>query len=327
MPDLTTNYMGLELRNPIIVASCDLTRDAVGIKTGENAGAGAVVLKSIFEEQFLAESDVPDSEMTVHPEALDYLRSGGLLEYAPERICREIETAKKDLTIPVIASINCQTASLWPRFARQVVDAGADALELNIYDMPIDPEIPGTVYEDRHSDIIQKVKAEVSVPVSVKLSPQFSSLAHLSARLAEAGADGLVYFNWFLEPDIRIDELKTTSSMGRGQFSQALRWVALLTERVGADIAASGGVDSPEAVIKQILAGASAVEICSLFYRKGLKEIGPLLEGLSAWMTAHRYTAIADFQGALSFKKQELSFRDLGEAENWFRAQYLKAFK
>lgn len=326
MKDLTTSYMGLTLRNPIIVASSDLTRDFQGIKKCAEAGAGAVVIKSIFEEQFLLAEYEEKSESLLYSEVLDYLRSGSLLEYAPQKVVEIIENAKKEVDIPVIASINCQTPKLWPRFARQIQDAGADGLELNIYKLPISVTQPGRDYEEEHVRIIHEVKKEVTIPVSVKITCQFTSIPHLAQELAEAGCEALVFFNWFLEPDINIKNLKTKSLRGKGNFHQSLRWVALLAGRIKCDIGASGGVNNAEDCIKQILAGASAVQVCTLFYQKGLGEIQNLLKGLEAWMDKQRYSCIDDFKGELSFKSQKASFRDLGEAESYFRAQYLKAY-
>ena len=318
--------MGLKLRNPIIVASSDLARTAEGIKKCCDAGAGAVVLKSIFEEQFLVEGNIPESDYTIHPEALDYMRSGGLLEYAPHKICQEIEKAKKEVDIPIIASINCQSYSLWPSFAHQVQEAGADALELNIYNLPIDLDTPGARYDEDYVRILQTVKQKVSIPIAIKLMPLFSSLPYLSQKLATAGCSALIFFNWFLEPDIDINNRKTFSRKGKGNLNQSLKWVALIAGRIPIDIAASGGVKTPGDVVKQILAGAAAVQICSLFYQKELGEIKNLISGLENWMNTHRFTSLGNFRGELSFRKQELTFRDLGEASNYFRAQYLKTY-
>jgi dihydroorotate dehydrogenase (fumarate) len=326
MGDIKTSYIGLQLRNPIIVASSGLTKSLSGIKRCEDAGAGAVVLKSIFEEQFLAEQDMPEGAINIYPEALDYMRRGGLLEYAPQEVANVIEQAKKDVSIPVIASINCQTATLWPRFARQLQDAGADGLELNIYFLPIDLETPGADYERFHLDILEAVKKEVSIPVAVKLATQVTALPHLARKLADAGCDALVLFNWFLEPDIDISNLRTRNLKGKGDFHQSLRWVGILSGRVGCDVASSGGIRSGEDVVKQILAGASAVQICSLFYQKGLEEIPNLLYGMKAWMAEQKYPDIESFRGELSYRKQELSFKDLGEADAYFRSQYVKTY-
>lgn len=326
MADLKTTYMGLELRNPIIVGSSGLTKSLSGIKQCEEAGAGAVVLKSIFEEQYQVEQDVPMEDILVYPEALDYLRQGGLLEYAPQELIQLIERAKKEVNIPIIASINCQSARVWPRFARQLEDAGADGLELNIYFLPIDLDKSGAEYERYHLDILEQVKAKVKIPVAVKLAPQITALPHMARKLAESGCGGLVFFNWFLEPDIDIRSLRTQSRKGTGNFHQSLRWVGLLSGRVGCDIAASGGVRSGEDVVKQLLAGASAVQVCSLFYQKGLAENGRLLSDLETWMEEQKYPDIESFRGDLSFKKQELSFKDQGEAKMFFRSQYMKTY-
>jgi dihydroorotate dehydrogenase (fumarate) len=318
--------MGLQLRNPIIVASSGLTKSLSGIKRCEDAGAGAVVLKSIFEEQFLAEKDLPEGAINIYPEALDYMRSGGLLEYAPQEVANVIEQAKRDVNIPVIASINCQTPKLWPRFARQLQDAGADGLELNIYFLPIDLETPGTDYERSHLDILEAVKKDVSIPVAVKLATQVTAIPHLARKLVDAGCDALVLFNWFLEPDIDISNLRTKNLKGKGDFHQSLRWVGILSGRMGCDVASSGGIRNGEDVVKQLLAGASAVQICSLFYQKGLEEIQNLLDGMKAWMAEHKYPDLESFRGELSYRKQELSFKDLGEADAYFRSQYVKTY-
>jgi len=327
MADLSTTYLGLKLKNPILVASSGLAKDAAGVKKCAAAGAGAVVLKSIFEEQFLVAQKEQDNDYLIHPEAMDYLRSGGLLEYAPEKICREIEAAKRDVDIPIIASINCQTQSLWPSFARQVEEAGADALELNIYNLPIDIDTPGSDFDNDHMQILKQVKEQVNIPISIKLSPEVSSLPYLAGKLARYGAEGLVFFNWFLAPDINLEKMSSFASKSQGDFNQSLRWVALIAGRVSADIAASGGVKDAAGIIKQLLAGANVVQICSLFYQHGLEQINSLLAGVNDWMDKNQFSEVADLKGNLSFREQELSFKDLGEAASFFRAQYLKTFK
>jgi dihydroorotate dehydrogenase (fumarate) len=318
--------MGLELRNPVIVSSSDLTKTVSGIKKCEDAGAGAVVLKSIFEEQFLVEGDIPKSEYTIHPEALDYLRSGSLLEYAPLQLTQMIEEARRNVKIPIIASINCQTPKLWPRFARQIQDAGADGLELNVSFHPVSLAIPSVEYENHHLEILKAVKSVVSIPISVKLKSQITSISHLGQQLADTGCGAIVLFNWFLDPDIDVENLKTRSRIGKANFYHSLRWIGLLSGRLGCDVASSGGVQTAEDVVKQILAGAAAVQVCTLFYQKGLDEIQHLLAGLKDWMNRHKYESIDDFQGELSFRHQELQFKDIGEASAYFRAQYLKTY-
>ncbi len=326
MADLSTSYMGLKLRNPIIVSSSDLTKTTSGIIQCYEAGAGAVVLKSIFEEQFLMEEDIEGEELIIHPEALDYLRKRGLLEYAPQKICQMIEEVKKEVEIPIIASINCQSPRLWPSFARQFQEAGVDGLELNIYFLPLGLDSPGAEYEEYYLQILNEVKKAVSIPVAVKLMSQVTSIPYLGYKLARAGCDALVLFNWFVEPDIDVENLKTRNVIGKGNFHQSLRWVALLAGRVDCDIASSGGVRRAEDVIKQILAGASAVQVCTLLYEQKLKVIQGLLKEVEAWMDKHQNATVDDFRGELSFKRQELTFKGIGEADAYFRAQYLKAY-
>jgi len=327
MADLTASYMGLKLRNPLIVGSCDFTRNVTGIRKCEEAGAGAVVLKSIFEEQFLIEEDILEKDYNIYPEAVDYLRSGGLLEYAPQRICQVIEEAKKTIKIPVIASINCQTPKLWTRFAKQLEGAGADGLELNIYYLPLELGVPGAEYEEFHVKILREIRGVVKIPISIKLSSQLSSIPYLASRLADSGCDSLVLFNWFMEPDIDVQRLRTRNTIGRGNFNQTLRWVALLAGRISCELASSGGLKKGEDIIKQLLAGASAVQACSLFYQKGLKVIQDLLVEMETWMKDHHFASVEDFKGELSFKKQDLNVRGIGEAEAFLRAQYMKVYK
>lgn len=326
MADLATSYMGLKLRNPIIVSSSDLTKNTEGIIRCYEAGAGAVVLKSLFEEQFLIKENEEGEQGIIYPEALDYLRRGGLLEYAPQKICQMIEEVKKEVNIPVIASINCQTSRLWPSYARQFQEAGADGLELNIYFLPIGLDSPGSEYEEYHLKILNEVKKAVSIPVAIKLMSQLTSIPYLGNKLARAGCDALVLFNWFVEPDIDLKNLKTRNLIGKGNFYQSLRWVALLAGRVDCDVASSGGVRKAEDVIKQILAGASAVQVCTILYEHKFEVIKSLLGEVEAWMDEHKNATIDDFKGEFSFKKQELAFKGVGEADAYFRAQYLKTF-
>lgn len=326
MPDLSTDYMGLKLKNPLIVSSCDLVKTPEDIEKCAVAGAGAVVLKSIFEEQFIIEADIDNSAFSGYPEALDYMQSGGLMEYAPNAMCDVITEAKKRVDIPIIASINCQTDKLWPSFAQQVQDAGADGLELNIYAMPFEIGKPGTFFEDHHLKIMREVKKSVSVPVSVKLTPEITSLPHLVHRLADEGCEAVVLFNWFMRVDINIEKLTTRSLKGTGDLSHCIKWVALLADRVACDIASSGGVRNGEDVVKLLLAGAQVVQICSLFYQKGLSVIPELLNTVDRWMTDKKFPVLDDLRGELSFKKQELQFTGLGESGAYFRNQYLKTY-
>ncbi len=326
MADLSTSYLGLNLRNPVVVGSCGLTSTAEGVVRCQEAGAGAVVLKSFFEEQFWSEVDAADKGVWIYPEALDYLERGGLLEYATDKMCRLVEEAKTRAGIPVIASVNCRTARLWPRFARHFENAGADALELNIFFLPYDLKKTGLEYERLYTQIVEEVTGAVSIPIAVKLSPHITSIPYLGQKLAEAGSRGLVLFNWFMQPDIDISRLQTRSIIGRGDFHLSLRWVGLCAGRLECDIASSGGVRGSEDVIKLILAGASAVQVASLLLQEGTGKLSALIQGLEAWMKEHGYSSIADFRGEMSFQRQELSFKEPAAAEAYFRSQYMKTY-
>jgi len=286
-----------------------------------------VVLKSVFEEQLISQEHVYEKYFNIYPEAVDYLREGGLLEYAPQKIYQMIEKTKQKTKIPLIASINCRSPKLWPTFAKQFQESGADAIELNIYSLPLELEKPGSEYENQHVEILKSIKEVVSIPVSVKLDQQITSVPHLAHKLDESGCDGLVFFNWFLEPDIDLENLTTKNIKGKGNFHRTLRWVALVADRIDCDLSSSGGVKTGDDVIKLILAGASAVQLCSIFYEKGLDEVETLLNGLTSWMEKNQYESIQDFRGEMSFKNQKLSFKNMGEAQSYFRAQYLKTYE
>jgi len=215
---------------------------------------------------------------------------------------------------------------LWPRFAHQFQEAGADGLELNIYFLPFDFKTPGTEYERFHVDIVKEVKKTVSIPVAVKLGFQLTSVPHVVYQLSEAGCEAVVLFNWFLNPDIDVERRRITNIIGEGQFHDSLRWVALLAERVDCDVASSGGIHQAEDIIKQILAGASCVQVCTLLYKKGLGILKDLIKGLKSWMIEHGYASIMEFKGELCFKRQELAIKKPEEAMAYFRAQYLKAY-
>lgn len=326
MVNLRTSYMGLELRNPIMVGSSELTGTLAGIEKAEEAGAGAVVLKSFFEEQFASEVSPEERSRLVHPEALDYLERGGLLEYATRKKVELIEAAKKKVKIPVIASINCRTPHLWPKLARQFEQAGADGLELNVYFLPYPLETSAAEYEKLHLQVLAEVKSSVAIPVSMKLSSNLTALPYLSRKLADGGCQGLVYFNWFLQPEIDLNRLKTRNVIGQGDFREVLRWVALCANRVGCDLVASGGVKSPPEVIKAILAGAVAVQVVSLFLRQGWKALPGLIEGTESWMAQRGFGSMDEFRGHLSWKKLELDLPEPKQVEAYFRSQYIKVF-
>jgi dihydroorotate dehydrogenase (fumarate) len=304
MPNLETTYLGLKLRNPIIVGSTGLTKSASKIKACEDAGAGAVVIKSLFEESLQQDDLGLDSSAMMHTEAYDYIRAEVNLQYGPVEYCNIIKEAKKTVKIPVIASINCISPKWWPDFAKKVEASGADALELNVFPMVVDAMNSSANVEQVYMDILDSVKANISIPVAMKISMYITALPHLAIQLGRKGLDGLVMFNRFVEPDIDIKEmkLKTTFPFSDGDdINNVLRWIALLSGRVKSDLSATTGIHSSEAIIKLLLAGASTVQLASVLYKRGFKVINELVTDIEKWMKDKKFDKISDFQGKLNF--------------------------
>jgi len=304
MPNLETTYLGLKLKNPIMVGSSGLTRSVGKIEACEEAGAGAIVIKSLFEE-VLANEDLgfEDATMT-HTEAYDYLRSQANLQYGPQEYCTIISEAKKKVKIPVIASINCVSPKWWPDFAKKVEAAGADAIELNVYPLVNDSGSSSAQVEQLYYEIFDAVKSRISIPVAMKISMYITSLPHLAMQLSRKGLNGLVMFNRFVEPDIDINAIKMKTTFpfsSKDDINHVLRWVALLSGRIKTDLSATTGIHSPEAVIKLLLAGATTVQLASVLYKKGFKKIDEMLTAVENWMKKNDFNKIADFKGKLSF--------------------------
>ncbi len=318
--DLSTTYLGLSLKNPIVVASSGLTKNADQIKKCEQAGAAAVVLKSLFEEQIRAEAGSVDDSALMHTEAYEYMRAELEMQYGPRDYTRTIRDAKKDVEIPVIASINCHSNKWWLSYAKEIEDAGADALELNVYVLPYDGLLSGAEIEQVYLNVVQSVTEQVKIPVSLKLVPYFSSLGHLAKQLEKQGAKGLVLFNRFIQPDIDINKMSTSVKAAFDDpigFMHALRWIGLLSHKLSLDIAASGNVRSGDDVIKQLLAGAKVVQIASVLYKQGLDTIGTILKTMETWMDGKGFSTVDDFRGKLSDATDASS-------EAFLRAQFIK---
>ncbi|MCB2217624.1 dihydroorotate dehydrogenase-like protein [Desulfofustis glycolicus] len=305
MTDLTTNYLGLKLKNPVVAGSCGLTGSLVKIRELADAGVGAVVLKSLFEEQI--EADLKSNlevYQTDYPEAYDYIK-----EYTRDSAVSDyldlISDAKKDLDIPVIASLNCVTAAEWTSFAKRIAKAGADALEINISLLPSDPRKSCSDYEQIYFDVVNKVTDGLAIPITLKMSSYSSSLASLVSRLFWTGkVGGFVLFNRYYRPDIDIDSLSLTSAgvlSEPAEISTPLRWVALLSGMVEADFAASTGVHDGAAAVKLILAGARTVQTVSALYRNGAGQATKIISDLETWMQNHSFTGIEQFRGRLSY--------------------------
>lgn len=310
MISLKTNYLGLNLKSPLIVGSSGLTNSVENVIDFEKQGAGAVVLKSLFEEQILNEihHTMGQSEYTnQYPEALDYI-SNYSRDNTLDKYTKLISDCKKAVSIPVIASINCASATEWMTYASKIQEAGADAIELNIYILPSDPDRTSAQIEKVYFDVLQGVLQHVTIPVAVKLSPYFAGLAEITRKLAWAGAKGLVLFNRFYSPDIDIDKFKLSAThifSTSEDLYHPLRWVALLSGSVKCDIAATTGVHNAEGMIKMLLAGAKAVEVVSTVYQNGHGRIAEILAGVESWMVKHNFETTPDFIGKMSFNKAE----------------------
>jgi dihydroorotate dehydrogenase (fumarate) len=320
--NLTTRYLGLTLPSPIVVGSCGLTDSVDGVLACEKAGAGAVVLKSVFEEQIAAEvGQLVDAaeDPFWHAEAADYIATYGA-ENAVNDYLALIKGCKQAATIPVIASINCSTAKGWSKFAQQVEQAGADALELNIFVPPSDPERTGADVEKVYFDVLAEVKKSVSIPVALKVGSFFSSLGQMLVKLSTRGADGLVLFNRFYAPDIDIDRFQVVAGPALSsaeEMSLTLRAVAQLSGWVEGDIAATTGIQDGKGVIKQLLVGATVVQVASTLYRNRVDYIATMLDEVRAWMREKNFTRLENFRG-------KMNQRAWPEGAAYDRVQFMK---
>ena len=307
MTDLSTKYMGLNLKNPIIIGSSELTNSVNKIKALADSNAGAIVLKSFFEEQIMAEvSQNIHNDQSGYTDAYEYIREY-TKEHNIDKYLDLIREAKKSVDIPIIASINCISDNEWISYAKKFEEAGADALELNIAILPSDFNVKSEDNEKKYFSITEKVKSQVNIPVALKMSYFSAGLANLIQQLSYSGnVDSFVLFNRYYMPDVDIDKLKVTTSStlsSPSEISTSLRWIALLSESITKDLVASTGVHDGNAVVKQILAGASAVQIVSAFYKKGPQYINTILKDIEEWMDKKGFANIEDFKGKLSYDK------------------------
>src|SRR5579862_1525875 len=314
--DLSTRYLGLALRNPLVASASPLSNTVDGVRRLADAGVGAVVLYSLFEEQLRREAEqnarLAEAGTESFAEALSYFpaeaeaeaaQDGAADEPSPRRYLSLLERAAAAVDIPVIGSINGMTPGGWTSYARAIQDAGAAAIELNIYYIPGDPRIAGRDVEQRHIDILRRVKDAVTVPVAVKLGPHFSSTGEIALRLDEAGADGLVLFNRFLQPDIDPETLDVLPGADLSTPAEARlprTWISLLRRQVRASLAATTGVEGPADVARYLLAGADVVMTASALIRHGPQHAAVLLDGLSEWMARKGYTSVGELRGMLA---------------------------
>ena len=305
--DLTTRYLGLALRNPLVASASPISNTLDGVRRLAGAGVGAVVLFSLFEEQLRHEAEqnarLADAGTDSFAESLSYFPAGADSDAGPRRYLSLLERAAAAVDIPVIGSLNGVTPGGWTSYARAIQDAGAAAVELNIYYLPGDPHTPGREVEQRHIDILCRVKDAVTIPVAVKLGPYFSSVGEIALRLDQAGADGLVLFNRFLQPDIDPETLTVRPAVDLSSPAEARlsrTWISLLRNQLRASLAATTGVEEPADVVKYLLAGADVVMTASALIRHGPQYAAVLLDGLSAWMTRKGYASVGDLRGLLA---------------------------
>ncbi|PIE85960.1 MAG: diguanylate cyclase [Bacteroidia bacterium] len=324
MIDLSIKYLGLSLKNPLIVGSSGLTNSVADIKEIEKAGAGAVVLKSIFEEEIKMEYEhelknvFADESNLEHYDYLDY----EIKEENVNKYLELIKSCKKELKIPVIASINCISSTEWVDFAKKIQEVGADAIELNAFILPTNMERSSEQTEQIYFNIADSIKRQVKIPVALKISPYFSNLAKMIKQLSETAIEGIVLFNRFYNPDFDIDKKKIVSGeiLSTPQdIAMSLRWVAIMSNMVSCDISASTGVHDAKAMIKQLLAGATSVQAVSTFYKHGVSYIETMLNELRKWMEENNYSKIDDFRAMMSQKNSK-------DAAHLERVQFMKYF-
>jgi len=329
--DLTTHYLGLSLRNPLVASASPLSVSLDRIVALANAGVGAIVLYSLFEEEVhreeLRDAAIVETHENAFGEAMTYFpttaRPGGPEPSAVSRYLKLIERASATVTVPVIGSLNGSTEGGWTRLARSMQDAGAAAIELNIYFVPGDPHTPGRVVEDRHVEILREVKEHVTIPVAVKLSPHFSSPGEMALRLDQAGADGLVLFNRFLHPDVDPERLSVEPGvvLSRPEDARLPRsWIAILHGHVTGSLAATTGVERGEDVAAYLLAGADVVMTASALLRHGVEHAGRILTGLETWMSRKGFESVDDVRGRLAVPRDT-------DATAYERAGYVAALE
>ncbi|HET9588509.1 MAG TPA: dihydroorotate dehydrogenase-like protein [Anaerolineales bacterium] len=325
MTDLSTTYLGLNLKNPLVASASPLSKKLERARKLEEAGMAAIVMYSLFEEQIVRESLELDHYLSrgtdSYAEALSYLPDGGMYGISPEKYLNQLAALKKAVTIPVIASLNGVSKGGWTSYARKMQDAGADALELNMYYVATDFDITSNDIEDSQVELVAEVKSAIAIPLAVKISPFVTSLPNFAKRLVEAGADGLVLFNRFYQPDFDLDELEIIHTLDLSTSAELrlpLRWISILYGKVNADFALTSGVHTSRDVIKSMMAGAKVAMLASeLLWHNSPQRVQELLRHTQTWMVEHEYTSIRQMQGSMSQK----SVREPAAFE---RANYMK---
>jgi len=323
--DLSTTYLGLKLKNPVVASASPLSRSLDSMRHLEDAGVSAIVMYSLFEEQLTHEAEAMEHYKSYgtesFAEALSYFPDTGDYNLGPEEYLQLLSKASKELDIPIIASLNGVTDGGWIEYAKKMEQAGADALELNVYYVATDAKMAGQEVENRYSEILRHVKRSVKIPVAVKLSPFFSSFSHIAHRLVDDGADGLVLFNRFYQPDIDLDELDVKPGVGLSDSYDnrlPMRWIGVLHGRLRASLAATSGIHTHEDVLKLLMVGADVTMMCSALLMHGPQHASKVLHDLERWMQDHEYVSVAQMKGSLSHKS-------VADPSAYERANYMKA--
>lgn len=324
MADLSTTYLGLKLKNPMVVSPSPLSEKTDNIRQMEDAGASAIVLHSLFEEQLTHESQSLNANLMQgedsYAESLSYFPDLGDYKMGPEGYLEHVRQAKEAVDIPIIGSLNGISEGGWTQYARQIQDAGADAIELNMYFIPTDPDMTGVYVREMCENLVRAVKSSVNIPVAVKIGPFFSAMPYMARRLEVSGADGLVLFNRFYQPDFDLEKLDVVPNLilsDSRDLRLRLRWVAILYHQIKADLAITGGIHTPEDVVKAMMAGAKVAMTTSALLKKGIDHLRVVLNGLETWMEEHEYESIEMMQGSMSQKS-------VGDPAAFERANYMK---
>jgi dihydroorotate dehydrogenase (fumarate) len=327
MTDLSTTYLGMHLRTPLVASASPLSHELDGIRRLEDAGASAVVLYSLFEEQLKQEASELEHHLSAgtesFAESLTYFPQPSEFRTGPEAYLNHIRKAKEAVNLPIIASLNGATLGGWTEHAKQIEQAGAAAIECNIYFIPTDTEVSGSEVETTYLDVLRAIKIAVHIPVAVKLSPFFSNMANMAKRLDDTGADALVLFNRFYQPDIDLEELEIKPNVllsSPQELRLPMTWIGILYGRIRAKLAATSGVHGPEDVIKLLMVGADVTMLCSTLLRNGIGYLRHVEHGLQEWMEDHEYESVHQMQGSMS----QIRCPDPGDFE---RAQYMRAVK
>ena len=327
MIDLSTEYLGIKLKNPLVASSSPLCEDIENIKQMEKNGIGAVVLHSLFEEQVLLQEKELDYTLTEnterYAESLSYFPDVDDYHFAPEEYVKYLEKVKKTVNIPIIGSLNGISNSGWLRYSKKIEEAGADALELNIYYLPTRVDISCQKVEEIYLELVKELRKNIGIPLAIKLGPYFNSTVHFSEKLVEAGVDGLVLFNRFYQPDVDLVEMSVSPNLELSSPSELrlrLRWIGILYDKIKADLAVTGGIHTAKDILKSIMVGANVAMMTSVLLEKGIPYIETLVKGTEEWLRRHNYQSIDELRGILTE-------RNVKETDAFERANYMKVLQ